>query len=85
MMTYLPRALNLVKNVGDLKLMRGTTTISRKKGTVRVCCQISSKRLLWGDSTGSYGDKSAKSKTSSLFQLGQYTGKKKKSHEPMRK
>lgn len=31
---YLPRALNLVKNVGDLKLTSGAKTIIKKNGTV---------------------------------------------------
>ena len=30
----LPSVLNLVKNVGERKLMSGTTRISRNKGTV---------------------------------------------------
>ena len=34
-----PRALNLVKNVGDLKLTRGMRTMTRKKGTVFVWFQ----------------------------------------------
>ena len=34
-----PRALNLVKNVGDLKFTRGRMISTKKKGTVRFCCQ----------------------------------------------
>ena len=34
-----PSALSLVKNVGDLKLMRGKMTTIRSKGTERFCFQ----------------------------------------------
>lgn len=38
----IPRALSLVKNVGDLKLMSGKSTTINNKGTVRCCFQTRS-------------------------------------------
>ena len=36
----IPRALNLVKKVGDLKLVSGNKTPTRISGTVRYCLQM---------------------------------------------
>ena len=38
-LVYLPNVLNFVKKVGDLKLISGTSSMSKKKGTVCVTCQ----------------------------------------------
>lgn len=38
-----PSEVNLVKNVGDLKLMSGKRIAMRKNGTVWVWCQMESK------------------------------------------
>lgn len=44
----LPNALNLVKNVGDLKLMRGPRTAIRKNGTVYCSSHTRLKTASWG-------------------------------------